>query len=312
MKVKLLALAVVVMSVISCKNMQPTVETWNAELSIEERALLGEGALWHNNELLWIDIEGKKLHATKHGVTSTFALPSKIGTVVSMAKNNEVLVALTDGVYCFNRENDSLVKIVDNPEYAIGSRFNDGKCGPDGRLWVGTYAEGKKQCALYRVGDGTIEKMLDGVTNSNGIAWSPDGKRMYYIDTPTRCVQAFDFDVAQGTLSNRKVTITIPTEYGNPDGSTIDSEGNLWIAHWGGACVTKWNPESGALLGKVIVPAEHVTSVAFGGKNLDTLFITTVSAWLPNSLLARFPQSGCVFSAVTGAKGMQSLEFTRY
>ena len=311
MNVRLLSIGVLIMSLISCQNKQTKPQTWNAALCIEERALLGEGALWHNGELLWIDIEGKKLHVTKDGATSTFAMPSKIGTIVPTANNDEFLVALTDGVYRFNRQTDSLVKMVDNPEFSIGSRFNDGKCGPDGCLWVGTYAEDKKQCALYRVGDGKIEKMLDGVTNSNGIAWCPDGKRMYYIDTPTRTVQAFDFDAAQGTISNGKVTITIPEEYGNPDGSTIDSEGNLWIGHWGGTYVTKWNPESGAFLGKVKVPAEHVTSVAFGGENLDTLFITTVSAWLPDSVLAQYPQSGCVFSAVTGATGIKSLEFSR-
>jgi sugar lactone lactonase YvrE len=137
--------------------------------------------------------------------------------------------------------------------------------------------EGKSGAgSLYRLNpDSTVQRMIENVSISNGIAWSLDHTRMYYIDTPTQKVMGYDYDNVTGQISNGKSVIEIPSAMGAPDGMTIDSEGNLWICLWGGAAVGCWNPVSGELLRTIQVPAKNVTSCAFGDADLGTLYITT-------------------------------------
>ncbi|HOU69532.1 MAG TPA: SMP-30/gluconolactonase/LRE family protein [Paludibacteraceae bacterium] len=295
-------------------EMKDSVKIWDAEVVYRTNALLGEGALWHDGQLYWLDIENKELHflSYKNGEVQDkkYILPVKPGTVVPF--KDGVILAMTDGIYRMTiaGADTTLTKLAENPELSIGSRYNDGKCDAAGRLWVGTYADEKKQCALYRFSnEGEPPKMLDGVVNSNGICWSPDGTKMYYIDTPTLTVQEFDFDEKNGEISNGHVIIRFPQGVGTPDGSTIDEEGMLWIAHWGGACVSRWNPQTGEMIGKVNVLTRDITSVAFGGDDLGTLFITTVSAWVPDSVKARYPDSGSLFAIKPGVKGLPSKVF---
>lgn len=144
------------------------------------------------------------------------------------------------------------------------------------------------------------KKMIDDVTISNGIVWSQDKTRMYYIDTPTQKVMAYDYDNETGKISNPEVAVNIPDGLGYPDGSTMDSEGMLWIAMWGGQAVTRWNPETGKLLERITIPALNVTSCAFGGRNLETLFITTARAGMSEEQISRFPESGGLFKIKPG------------
>ena len=300
----------------NCKNKKEgstmitkdSITVWQAELALDAKAKLGEGALWQPDQqrLYWIDIKSKELHFYDPitGNDEKYLLPNEPGTVVPL-KNGNCMLAFCNGIFEWNKTTEKLTFFAENPEQAIGSRYNDGKCDPSGRLWVGTYADEKKQCALYRVnGDGSVKKMVEDVVCSNGIVWSLDKTKIYYIDTPTREVQQFDYNDSTGEISNRKIIIRFPEGVGNPDGSTLDAEGMLWIAHWGGACVSRWNPETGELIGRVEVPARDVTSVAFGGAGLDTLYITTVSSWVDEETLTRYPHSGGLFAVMPGVKGI--------
>jgi sugar lactone lactonase YvrE len=157
--------------------------------------------------------------------------------------------------------------------------------------------------------DKTITEILDSISISNGIVWSADKKTMYYNDTPTRVVQAFDYDDATGEISNGRVAIKIPDGTGSPDGMAIDEEGMLWVALWGGNCVARFDPSTGKLIGKIDVPAPNVTSCAFGGPDLRTLYITTARLGMNNERLKEYPLSGNVFSMKTDVRGVRAFMF---
>jgi sugar lactone lactonase YvrE len=284
-----------------------------AELVLDAKAMLGEGSIWHPKEkkLYWIDIEGKALHIydPASNEDKQFPVGSRIGTVVPVEKGG-VLVALQNGIQEMDTKTGKL-KFLLNPLPDTNLRFNDGKCDPAGRFWVGTLAldSRRRGAVLYRFDkDKSIHTMLDSVSISNGIVWTADKKTMYYNDTPTGTIQGFDYDDKTGAISNRRVVVRIPRGTGSPDGMTIDAEGNLWVALWGGSCVGKFNPLTGELLQKVKVPAPNVSSCAFGGKDLETLYITTARAWVNPERLKEFPLSGGLFSVKPGVRGV-SAEF---
>lgn len=277
-----------------------------AHLLLDARATLGEGAIWHpvEKKLYWVDIEGRELHIYDPATGRDRELPTgeKVGTVVPV-QDGGVLLALQNGIHKMSLPGGELTFLVD-AEKDSAIRYNDGKCDPAGRFWVGTIA-GQGEAALYRVNrDGTIHRQLDNITCSNGIVWSADKKTMYYTDTPTMEVMAFDYDDATGSISNPRVVITVPGDMGGPDGMTIDSEGKLWVAHWGGSCVARWDPLTGELLQKIEVPGPHVTSCAFGGEGLDTLYITTARDGLSEEQLRNYPLSGGLFAVKPGVSGV--------
>lgn len=280
-----------------------------ATLELDARARLGEGALWHPEEqrLFWVDIEGKALHLYNPDTKEdkVLAVGERIGTVVP-AEGGGALVALQNGIHHIDTETGKLTFIT-NPIKEEGIRFNDGKCDPAGRFWVGTMALDSEEGAadLYMLDlDGKVHHKLDNLTISNGIVWSQDKKTMYFTDTRTQKVKAFDYEDATGKISNGRTIISIPKEEGSPDGMTLDAEGNLWIALHGGGAVAKYNPETGEQLQKIKVPAKNTTSCAFGGKNLDTLFITSGREWLSEDKLKDYPDSGGLFSVEPGVQGM--------
>ena len=281
-----------------------------AELILDAKATLGEGAIWNHKEkmLYWIDIEEGILH--KFNPVSAedmqFNLNKRIGTVVPSEKSG-LLVALEDGIYHYDLKTDSISFIVNPAENSFEIRFNDGKCDPAGRLWAGTMSlTGKKKAgALYCLNNnGDIENKIDSVSISNGIVWSLDNKNMYYIDTPTGKVKEYNYDKPTGEISFSRDAVVIPTDMGHPDGMTIDSKGNLWIALWGGSAVACWNPNSGELIYKIDVPVLNVTSCAFGGENLETLFITTASRGIRQDEIGNYPYRGGLFKADPGIKGV--------
>lgn len=284
-------------------------------LPISRKADLGEGAIWNpvTEELWWVDIEQGVFYAyhPQSLVERAYEIGQRIGTVVPTA-NGTAVVALQDGVYEFDLATKRKNLIASPEDPALGNRFNDGKCDPMGRLWAGTYnmEDLPGRAALYRIdSSGAVERMLTGVTCSNGICWSRDNTTMYYIDTPTGVVQAFDFDLDSGGISNKRVVIRIPEEMGLPDGMTMDEHGMLWIALWKGGAVTRWNPDSGKLLGKIPLPVIHVTSCAFGGTDLDTLYVTTASVDMTPEEKAYYRLAGCVFACKTGIKGLPPFIF---
>jgi sugar lactone lactonase YvrE len=163
---------------------------------------------------------------------------------------------------------------------------------------------------LFKVdNDLEVSLQIKNTSISNGMAWSPDTTKFYYIDTVVYEVWEYDFDLSDSTISNRKTLFKIPESYGGPDGMTIDREGMLWIAHWGGGCVRRWNPKTGKVLQKIVVNAPHVTSCCFGGKDFKTLYITTARSGLLEEGLKLFPASGGLFSCKTDVGGFQVNRF---
>lgn len=288
----------------------PFKHTSKSNLLLDTHSTLGEGAIWNHEDqmLYWVDIEQKKLHwlepLTLAHQTATFS--KKTTTVVPTTKG-KLLIGMEDGIYSYDKSIDKLTLITLNPENnSTQNRFNDGKCDPAGRLWIGTMGD-HQSAALYCLkADNNLHTMQTGITNSNGILWSPDHNTMYYIDTPTYQVKAYDFNTDTGKITNPRIVITVPTHMGYPDGATIDSEGMIWIALWGGYCVSRWNPKTGELLSTITVPSKNVTSCAFGGKNLDTLYITSARGQLSEDELIRYPHSGGLFTAKPGVTGMQT------
>lgn len=288
-----------------------------AELLYQVPAQLGEGALWDakNNRLFWVDIEGKELHIfdprTKRD--QLISMPSRIGTVVPVS-DNEVLAALQDGIYSVNLNNKKLELFSTVESTMTENRFNDGKCDPSGNLWVGSMHLNQEQgkAKLYKIdGRGNATAMIDQVTISNGIVWTGDKKTMYYIDTPTKQIKAYDFDMNTQTISNERVAVEVPDILGFPDGMTIDENDHLWVGMWNGNAVLCFDPKSGTLIDQIEVPAHNVTSCAFGGENLDILYITTASLDMTDQEKKEFPLAGSLFMVKPGVKGVKSNYFKR-
>ena len=276
---------------------------------LHAQAALGEGALWNpeTHRLYWVDIEGRALHIFDPvtGQDAQFPTGERVGTVVPQHDGN-VLVALQNGIHRLSLATGQLTALA-SPLANSSLRFNDGKCDPAGRFWVGTFDLQQRPHAgtLYRFDpDGGLHVMLRGITNSNGIAWSLDQATMYYIDTPTRAVQAFDYDHTTGSIANARIIIRLPESAGWPDGMTLDADGKLWVALWGGGAVHCYDPGTGALLHVVEVPAPFTSSCAFGGTALETLYVTTARGGLSDEQRQRFPLSGDVFALEPGARGV--------
>jgi sugar lactone lactonase YvrE len=191
------------------------------------------------------------------------------------------------------------------------NRFNDGKCDPRGRFLAGTMdlGESEPNGSLYSFHGKTVTQLLGDVTISNGMAWSPDHKTFYYIDTPTRVVRAFDYDLESGLFANARQVIYAPETLGWPDGMTSDTQGNLWIAMWGGAQVTRWDPNTGALLEQIAIPAKNVSSCVFGGRDMNELYLTSARKGLDAATLEQYPLTGGVFRIKTRVEGMPTFEF---
>ena len=286
-----------------------------AILEYNIKARLGEGAFWNHKtqELYWVDIEDQMLYIYNPQTKTNRSLPtpSKIGTVVPK-NTNETIVALQDGIYTMNLKSGDVVLLSDIESGLTENRFNDGKCDPSGRLWVGSMALNMQsyRANLYMVDTtGNAQLKIDSVTISNGIAWSSDQKTMYYIDTPTGMIRAFDFDNEIGAISNERVVVTVPDSMGFPDGMAIDSDDMLWVGMWNGNAVIRYNPQTGKVISKIEVPAHNVTACAFGGKNLDTLYITTASIDMTEKEKAAYPLAGSIFKADPGVKGVESVFF---
>lgn len=310
MKTSLIFL-IAVFFLISCSSPKSN----KVELVIDSKSELGEGAIWNQKtgELLWINITGKILNFYNPltGNNKEMFTGQMIGTVVP-TESGAVLVALKNGIYKLNPETGTKKRIVDPEENLPNNRFNDGKCDPSGRFWAGTMSlqDEKGAGALYRLdADSSIHKMIENVSISNGIVWSPDNSKMYYIDTPTQKIVAYDFNNETGKIENPKIAVKVPQEMGSPDGMTIDSEGHIWVALWGGSSVACWNPVSGELLRTIEVPSKNVTSCAFGDKDLGTLYITTARIATNDEDLKKYPNAGGVFKTRPGAKGVEAYFF---
>ena len=286
--------------------------TKTLELVLDAKARLGEGAIWHAQKglLYWVDIENALLHIydPESGNNREINVGQRVGTVVPRKKGG-VMVALEKGFAALDLDSGALTPIAD-PESHTGNRFNDGKCDPAGRFWAGTMGP-KKSANLYRLDpDLSVHKMIEEIGCSNGIAWSLDHKTMYYIDTTAECVVAYDYDNGSGRISNKRVSVSIPSkDHGWPDGMTLDAEGMLWVGMWDGWSIKRWDPESGKLLETLKLPVARVTACAFGGPDLRTLYITTAWTGLSEADREKQPQAGALFKCRPGVAGIPAPEF---
>ncbi|MFF1721450.1 SMP-30/gluconolactonase/LRE family protein [Streptomyces sviceus] len=273
------------------------------EVAVRAEATLGEGPTWDGEKLLWIDILGARLHSYEpgSGQRTVRVLDQHIGAVKPRAGGGLVL-NLRDGVALLDP--DGSFRWLHH-EPVPGRRANDAAVAPDGSLWAGTmrYDEAPGGGTLSRVtGDGTHRTVLDDVAVSNGTGWSPDGRLMYYVDSPTRRVDVFDHE--NGHISGRRTFVEIEDGAGFPDGLTVDADGCVWVALWDGGAVRRYTPDGG--LDRVItLPAPRVTACAFGGPDLTDLYITTARV----GLAAPHPVAGSLLVVPGAGKGVRQPSF---
>lgn len=279
------------------------------ELLYDAKAYLGEGPVWdaRTQTLYWVDILNKRVHVNADVIAE---LDEYVGCLAPRRRGGLVLTKRLS-FWTFDSDSASSTFLAAPADEPPNNRFNDGKCDPRGRFIAGTMNLNEKDStgSLFSFDGKSITKLLPNVTISNGMTWSPDSKTLYYIDTPTREVKAFDYDLGSGSIANPRVAVTAPESLGWLDGMTSDAQGNLWIAMWGGAQITKWNPNTGQLLEQIPVPALQPSSCTFGGKSMNALFITSARKGLDDAALKQYPLSGGVFRVETNVEGLPPFEF---
>ncbi|MCO6497595.1 MAG: SMP-30/gluconolactonase/LRE family protein [Chitinophagaceae bacterium] len=271
------------------------------EVVSNHRCLLGEGPVWHELEsaVWWVDVLKGEIHkfSMVDQKEKVLSVGQMVGSV-ALCANGDFIAGLENGIHFINRETGEMNHITSPEKHLPDNRSNDGKCDPSGRFWIGTMSKSEEANAgsLYMVTqDGSVTKKISNTTISNGMAWSPDKKTFYFIDSPTRGVDAYDYDGVTGEISNKQTVIKLTESDGYPDGMTIDSEGMLWIAQWDGWQVSRWNPANGEKMLSVKLPVARPTCCTFGGEGLGDLFISTASTGLSEEELKQQPEAGMLF-----------------
>jgi sugar lactone lactonase YvrE len=271
-------------------------------------ALLGEGPRWdaERNRLLWVDIQAGALHVVG-SEERTIDCGSTVGAAAPW-DDDTVLVALAGAIAAVDLRDGSVRRLAAFPDARPGMRSNDGACDPLGRFWIGTTAEDEEPGAgtLYRYDpDGRLHAVVEHVTISNGVDWDPEARLMYYIDSPSRRVDVFDFDLPSGSIANRRPFAEIPEGDGLPDGLAVDDEGGVWVALWGGGEVRRFTAD-GKPDGRVTVPADNTTACCFNG---NRLIITTASIDMKPERAAAQPMAGCLFAIEVPFSGPPATPF---
>lgn len=284
------------------------------ELVVDAHAVLGEGPIWNpaTEHLVWVDIMRSEVHEFDPitNIDSVIQIGRHVGTVVPRQCGG-LVCAVDDGFVAV--DDDGRVTRLAHIEADIPTnRMNDGKCDSSGRLWAGTMPYDTVSPgvgALYRLDpDLSVHTVLHGITVSNGIGWSLDDTLMYYIDSPTRHVDVFDFDADLGTISNRRVLIDMTGDIGVPDGMTVDAEGYLWVAIAGGGQVRRYAAD-GSRDRVIKFPASLTSACAFGGPYLTDLYVTSISLSLSSHDLEKQPHAGGLFRTRPGPRGLPSKAF---
>jgi sugar lactone lactonase YvrE len=274
---------------------------------------LGEGPHWdgRSGKLYWVDITGKTIHRYDPSAKSheTCRAPSMAGFAVTDA-GGKIIAGLQDGIYRIDFSAGGAQNLT-RPQYAhADNRFNDGKCDRRGRLWAGTmnHVDHQKPTgALYRLDERGLHEEATGIHISNGLGWSPDNKVMYYTDTVRRVIWQYDYDIGTGMASNRR-TFAEFNGQGRPDGMCVDSQGRILTALWPGWCVEVYAPD-GKLETQIKLPVPQVSSCAFGGPDLRTLYITTARVGMSAQQLAEAPLAGRVFAVDMDVPGLPETPF---
>jgi sugar lactone lactonase YvrE len=301
-------------------------------VAVDTPAALGEGPAWlagtagDPGALCWVDIPARRLHrfVPATGARRHWEFDADLGSVAP-TDDGAYLLALRDGLWRFEPDpgdadprSGRRARLVDAPYEQATRRFNDGKCDPRGRFWVGSMDEPRRpaHAALYCYDGRDLVERQDGITISNGLAWSPDATTMYWTDTTQHVVWAFDFDAATGAMSGRRVFARFPLKGasglegygGRPDGAAVDAEGCYWVAMYEGGRVLRLSP-AGERLREVRVPALCPTMPCFGGDDLKTVYVTSARINRDAAELHRLPDSGCVFAFDVDVPGLATEVF---
>jgi sugar lactone lactonase YvrE len=271
-------------------------------------ALLGEGPVWDaaRGELLWVDIERGLVHRrTPRGAEMSVDVGQPVGCAVPRAGGGLAL-ALRNGFALLSAGGSEARVVAPVEQQRPDTRMNDGGCDSRGRFWAGTMSlvGDTRTAALYRLdADLTATRVLPGVSISNGLGWSPGGRLMYHVDTPRRRIDVYEFDAAAGAIGRRSAAIPVAPEHGRPDGLTVDAEGGIWVALWGGGAVQRFSPE-GHLDAHLKLPASQVTSCCFGDPDLATLYVTSAARGAEHE-----PLAGSLFACRPGVRGLPATPF---
>lgn len=281
------------------------------ELVVDSRCQIAESPSWDmvHHRLFWVNaLDGYLyIYEPESGQNRAIVIGEPIGCVAPCRIDSAIL-GLKTGIATVDLSSGRVQFIVRPETHLPGNRFNDGKSDPAGRFLAGTM-DGREVAptgSLYSLErDGKLHRLLPGISVSNGMTWSPDFKTFYYIDTPTRKVMAYDYDLTTGRIANPRIALRVALA----DGMTSDQEGRLWIALWGTAEIMIWDPKTGKTVETIALPAVHVTSCVFGGQNLNELYVTTAWRGADSTRLNRYPASGGLFRLNTNVVGMPSYEF---
>ena len=275
--------------------------------------ILGEGPHWdyESGVLHWVDIMSPSLFTSDSSVTTrkSISLPDMTGFAIPK-ESGGFIFGSESGVYGLESDG-SIIQLCDPESHLPNNRFNDAKCDSRGRLWLGSMSISSvpNQGSLWRYADGEVTHIFDDITIGNGLGWSPDSTIFYYTDSGARTIWSFDYDLDSGTIANRRIFAQFDSSDGSPDGLSVDSSGNLWIAMWDGWCLRNFS-SSGEELCRIELPVPRPTSCTFGGTDLKTLYITSARTELSESQLREAPLSGSLFSINVDVIGQRSNRFS--
>jgi sugar lactone lactonase YvrE len=274
----------------------------------------GEGPVWDSarSVLWWVDVFAGDVHCYDPSDGSDRRWNTgRVVASLTPRSDGTLLVSTPDGFGSLDLESGGIELVVPLETEVPTNRLNDGKVDSAGRFWAGTMdcnGDDGKGC-LYRLdADLHCTQMLTGVTISNGIGWSPDDCLMYYVDTRTQRIDVFDFDQVAGLILNRRTLVEIPRRYGTPDGLTVDSQGYVWVAMFGGGAIHRYSPD-GRLSAQVRLPVSNVTSCTFGGAGMNELYVTSTSQELEDAQRQEQPLAGSVFRVRSDTVGMVPAAF---
>jgi sugar lactone lactonase YvrE len=285
------------------------------ESVVASQDVLGECTIWCDRDqvLWWVDIRGPSLkrYNPANGETRGLALSEVIGSFGLTRSGKMMIAGMKSGVYFLDPQS-GMLKLIAAPEQHIPqNRFNDGRCDRAGRFWAGTMSDGPREAvgSLYRLEpDGRCTPIRGGIFIPNSIAWTPDDRVMYFADTYRALIWAYDFDLALGVMRNERVFADCSDRAGRPDGSCVDADGCLWNAEYGGSRVVRYTPD-GRIDRVVELPVSNITCCCFGGKGLDTLYLSTARQRMTPEQLAREPLAGNIFACRPGVRGLPEARY---
>lgn len=280
---------------------------------LDARARLGEGPVWDSvqQRLFWVDVYNHRVHQFDPATgQNKYFDTGEVVSAIALSAPDHLLIALKEHLAQLNTQTGEIQPLTQlDFSSRIDTRCNDGKCDRQGRFWIGTVSDTPGQAALYRYDpDGSVTVMETGLTISNGLGWSPDGKTFYLTDSFQHKIFAYDFDGNAGTLSNRRVLVDLSHESVEPDGLTLDGEGNIWTALWDGWAIACFDP-FGQERFRIKMPVPRPTSLTFGGSDLTDLYITSASVGLSQKDVQKAYTAGDLFRLSTHSTGMPTYRF---